>query len=304
MSILIDPPLWPAHGTLFSHVVSDSSLEELHAFAAETELPAKAFDLDHYDVPARLYDELVTAGARPVSGAELTRRLIASGLRVPSHQRPQRLARVLTDRWKRLLPQHEALGRELLKRWSEPHRNYHDQQHLLDVLRGIDRLVAAGEASAEDRRPLLLAAWFHDAVYAGATGQDEADSAALARTHLSALSEEGALSAAEVNEVERLVLLTASHAPEPHDAAGRVLCDADLAVLARPWPAYQRYVADVRRDYAHVSDGDFARGRAAVLESLLALTPLFGTPTGQKLWDTAARENLWRELSQLRPAAP
>ncbi|MGO2004190.1 DUF4031 domain-containing protein, partial [Arthrobacter rhombi] len=33
MAILIDPPLWPAHGTVFSHLVSDVSVEELHAFA-------------------------------------------------------------------------------------------------------------------------------------------------------------------------------------------------------------------------------------------------------------------------------
>ena len=34
MAILIDPPAWPAHGTLWSHLVSDSDYDELHAFAA------------------------------------------------------------------------------------------------------------------------------------------------------------------------------------------------------------------------------------------------------------------------------
>ncbi|MCR6688201.1 DUF4031 domain-containing protein [Cellulomonas sp.] len=85
--ILLDPPLWPRHGRLWSHLVSDSSLAELHAFAARTGIPERAFDLDHYDVPDRMHDELVAAGAVPVDSRELIRRLRASGLRVPARDR-------------------------------------------------------------------------------------------------------------------------------------------------------------------------------------------------------------------------
>ena len=80
--ILIDEPVWPAHGTVWSHLVSDSSLDELHAFAREAGIPERGFDNDHYDVPERRYDELVELGAVPVNGRELLRRLQASGLRV------------------------------------------------------------------------------------------------------------------------------------------------------------------------------------------------------------------------------
>ncbi|MGH1523083.1 DUF4031 domain-containing protein [Leifsonia sp. L25] len=90
MTVLIDPPAWPAHGMLWSHLVSDSSLDELHAFAAAADVPARAFDLDHYDAPDRRYDELVTAGAVAVSGKELVSRLIASGLRVRARDRVRR----------------------------------------------------------------------------------------------------------------------------------------------------------------------------------------------------------------------
>ena len=47
MTVLIDPPAWPAHGTVFSHLVSDASLEELHAFARAAGLSERAFDRDH-----------------------------------------------------------------------------------------------------------------------------------------------------------------------------------------------------------------------------------------------------------------
>ncbi len=88
MAILIDPPAWPAHGTLFSHLVSDESYAELHAFAAAAGIPERAFDLDHYDVPIHMHATLVERGAVPVRSRELVQRLIASGLRRRKHLEP------------------------------------------------------------------------------------------------------------------------------------------------------------------------------------------------------------------------
>jgi hypothetical protein len=79
--ILIDPPVWPGWDRVWSHLVSDESLDELHAFARQAGVPARAFDRDHYDVPSDKYDELIAAGATPVASRDLVRRLIASGLR-------------------------------------------------------------------------------------------------------------------------------------------------------------------------------------------------------------------------------
>lgn len=85
MTVLIDPPTWPAHDTLWSHLVSDASYDELHRFAERAGVPRRAFDHDHYDVPAARYDEFVALGATAVTGRELVLRLIRSGLRVPQH---------------------------------------------------------------------------------------------------------------------------------------------------------------------------------------------------------------------------
>lgn len=90
MTVLLDPPLWPRHGRLWGHLVSDSSLEELHALAARAGIPRRAFDLDHYDVPAERYAELQELGAVLVDSRELVRRLRASGLRVPARERGPR----------------------------------------------------------------------------------------------------------------------------------------------------------------------------------------------------------------------
>jgi hypothetical protein len=79
--ILIDPPVWPGWNLVWSHLVSDESYEELHAFARLVGIPARRFDRDHYDVPSDKYDEMVAAGAIPVASRVLVRRLIESGLR-------------------------------------------------------------------------------------------------------------------------------------------------------------------------------------------------------------------------------
>lgn len=87
MTILVDTAMWPAHGRLWAHLVSDESLDELHAFAAAHGLPRRGFDRDHYDVPETAIADLVAAGARAVSAHELVRALIASGLRVTARER-------------------------------------------------------------------------------------------------------------------------------------------------------------------------------------------------------------------------
>lgn len=300
--ILIDPPMWPAHHTLFSHLISDTSLEQLHQFAAAADVPEAAFDGDHYDVPQSRHQQLIRQGAVPVSAGELIRRLRVSGLRVPARERPSRVLGVLRRRWQHTMPGAHELGEELLRRWSEPHRRYHTPAHLLDVLTAQEHLCAPAAP------PLVsvLAAWFHDAVHHGSAGEDEQASAELARTRLADAAAAGALprTAAEASgliaEVERLVLLTRTHSPDADDVDGALLSDADLAVLARPAAGYTRYANAVRAEYHHLCDQQWRTGRSVVLDQLLAQDQMFRTPTAFREWEQRARENLANELAALR----
>jgi hypothetical protein len=81
VTLYIDPPTWPGHGRLWSHLVSDVSYEELHLFAAELGVPRRAFERDHYDIPSHRYADVVAAGAVQVDSREVVRLLHASGLR-------------------------------------------------------------------------------------------------------------------------------------------------------------------------------------------------------------------------------
>jgi predicted metal-dependent HD superfamily phosphohydrolase len=200
--------------------------------------------------------------------------------------------------WRRLAGETgraQAVGAELLARYGEPHRRYHDLAHLRAVLAGVDAL--AGHCLDADA--VRLAAWFHDAVYEGVPGRDEEDSARLAERRLPG----GEVTPTRVAEGARLVRLTASHAPEPGDADGEVLCDADLAVLGGEPRDYRAYAEAVRAEYAHVREEHFARVRAGILEGLLEREHLFRTPQARDLWQERARVNLRTELAELRRMA-
>ena len=92
MAIWIDPPGWPAHGRLWSHLISDTSYDELHTFASRAGIPVRGFEGDHFDVPQESYAALVAAGACPTGGRDLARRLRDSGLRFQKRKGERPLA--------------------------------------------------------------------------------------------------------------------------------------------------------------------------------------------------------------------
>ncbi len=59
----------------WSHMVSDESFEELHAFAARLGIPRHRFQGDHYDLPAFVHARALEQGAVEVSTRELTVRM-------------------------------------------------------------------------------------------------------------------------------------------------------------------------------------------------------------------------------------
>jgi predicted metal-dependent HD superfamily phosphohydrolase len=201
------------------------------------------------------------------------------------------------DAWARLAgdsPTSRTEWAAVVQAWGEPHRRYHGLSHLAAVL----GLVGELERAAADPAAVRLAAWYHDVVHDPRRDDNEAVSAARARAGL-----RGLVAPEQAAEVERLVLLTAGHDPEPGDSNGAVLCDADLAVLASPPDRYAAYASAVREEYGHLTDEQFTAGRIGVLEHLLALPALYRLPAVAEQWTPRARANLTAELSLLRGRA-
>ncbi|GAA2837168.1 HD domain-containing protein [Crossiella cryophila] len=180
-------------------------------------------------------------------------------------------------------------GEELLGRYREEHRRYHDLTHIEAVLRDSAWLGAELGLSEVDRAVLAVAAAAHDVIYDGVPGEDERRSAEWVRRRLG----EAGVAEEHQEPTERLVLATIDHLGA--DPLTLALLDADLAVLGGTEAEYDRYARAVRAEYAHVSDADWLVGRGAVLARLIARDPLYRTAPARERWEAAAKANLKRE---------
>jgi predicted metal-dependent HD superfamily phosphohydrolase len=187
-----------------------------------------------------------------------------------------------------------ALLDELVRAYSEPGRHYHNLDHIAALLGLLDR---HGQ-DARNRDAIELAIFFHDAVYRSTRSDNEAASAALARTRLTQLGASEAL----LREVERLILATrhgASLADAASDPDLALLVDLDLSILGAERPAYAAYARAIRSEYAIVPDLLYRPGRRRVLAEFLARPRIYATPRLRDLWEGPARVNLEWESATL-----
>ena len=99
-------------------------------------------------------------------------------------------------------PNQPEIGERLLQRYREPHRRYHNVDHLRQVLTMIDSL-----ADNQDLFLVRLAAWFHDAIY-DIPPRELTNEEASARLAIRELGRAG-LEQEDLTQVARLVRLTA-----------------------------------------------------------------------------------------------
>jgi predicted metal-dependent HD superfamily phosphohydrolase len=189
-------------------------------------------------------------------------------------------------------PDHDAIQAcwaELVRYHAQPHRHYHTLAHIAEVAETLRLLDWWDDA-------VPLAAYFHDIVYDPRANDNEARSADLARVLLTPLG----LEDYTIAETERLIRLTQTHQTGDDDESGWALLDADLAVLGADPPAYDRYAAEIRQEYAWVPEEDYRQGRLAVLERFLARPRIYGNEVLHPTHEEQARHNLGREIAALR----
>jgi predicted metal-dependent HD superfamily phosphohydrolase len=189
------------------------------------------------------------------------------------------------------------LHAKLITAWSEPHRHYHSLQHLEEGLVLIYRwtapLLKAGSLNETALAGLVLAWWFHDAVYDPRGNQNEEQSAALAEAELQKVGARLSWSVL----LARMVQATDHRVQQPAgDLMTDLLLDVDLAILGAPAARFNEYEAQVRKEYAWVEEGAYQEGRSKVMAHFRALAHaepslLYRTAAGRTLL-AQARANL------------
>lgn len=210
----------------------------------------------------------------------------------PTHDADDPITDLRTD-WLRYTGDDGTILDALVRRHRERHRHYHTLGHTVAVLRHVDALASI--EVVEDLGAVVVAAWYHDAVYEPRSPANERASARLARRDLTRLGWDDQRS----DVVATMIEGTVDHVgPANTDTA--VLFDADLAILGADNDVYAGYVRDVRAEYAHIDDDAWKIGRLDVLNGFLGRERIYATTTGFDRWESTARMNLLDEIDELR----
>lgn len=185
------------------------------------------------------------------------------------------------------------LWAELFLRHHEPHRAYHNLDHLAQMFEALEKMVDAVPTAVS------LAVWFHDSVYEPTSSRNEQDSAALMMGLCG-----GEFVKSVLMEARRLILLTKEHVVGEEDENGRLIIDADLSILGAEPARYQVYAQAIRQEYGHVPDVAYREGRTAVLRCFLAREWIFLTEYGRDQWEAQARNNIRQELGDWQKNLP
>lgn len=187
--------------------------------------------------------------------------------------------------WKGLLAAGDGrLSMELLlQKYAESPRKYHTLQHLGECLSLFDELSDQAEHPAE----VEMALWFHDAIYELKRHDNEEQSAALARTVLTA----AAVAPASIQRIEDLILAT-RHTALPVSPDKQLLVDIDLAILGADTLRFAEYEKQIRDEYSFVPKWIFNHKRSAILQTFLARERIYSTDVMFAKREAEARINL------------
>lgn len=182
----------------------------------------------------------------------------------------------------------EVVLEDLLARYNEPHRDYHNITHIVAMLDGLELLGVRDLA-------ISLAIWFHDAVHNQDTRDDEEQSAKLATNSIKKIGLPDTLS----KQVSDLILTT-KHTTVPSSYDAQILTDIDLMVLGKPEKEFNAYEDMIRKEYNRVPHHDYCVGRSKLLQSFLNRSSIYSTELFRNKYENAARRNLKRLIKQLR----
>ncbi len=180
---------------------------------------------------------------------------------------------------------------ELTQRYSEPHRAYHTLQHLEECFAWFESARPLIRAPGE----VALALFYHDAIYDTRAKDNEERSVGLA----AAVLEEYCGADRELVASATSLILATRHDVIPASGDPQVLVDVDLSILGASADRFDEYERQIRFEYSWVSEADFRKGRAAVLETFLAREKIYNTETFRARLEETARNNLKRSLATL-----
>lgn len=186
-----------------------------------------------------------------------------------------------------------AAWADLIARYTEADRAYHNREHLAELL-----AFAHHYRKAIKRFDLLCwAIFYHDVIYVPGNRANEEHSALMAENWLPKLG----VSEQDVAVVASWIRASASHvlpaAASSED--GQLFLDMDMAILGASEQRYRDYVRQVRKEFRKFPNFLYKPGRRKVLTHFLAQERIYKSQQFFDRFEEAARKNIAWELENL-----
>ena len=182
---------------------------------------------------------------------------------------------------------------EIVLRYEEPWRSYHNIDHLSDMacflLENVDDL--------QNPRATLWATLFHDGIYIAQSypGANEEQSAQLLIDRLGSYLPEH-----ELTLGAGYIRSTAGHECGGIDSDLALFLDADLKILGTDEERFEEFEAGIRKEYGFCDDEVYKQGRISVLTGFLMRERIFISDVAYDQLEEQARKNLDRKVTELR----
>ncbi|MEM7039625.1 MAG: hypothetical protein AAF570_21810, partial [Bacteroidota bacterium] len=180
---------------------------------------------------------------------------------------------------------------ELIRRYSEPHRAYHNCAHVLALLDQLNTVPGF-----DDQEAVWMAAFFHDVLYFPERTDNETESARLAENRLASLN----WPSERIARVSDMIVRTARHDGQNADPDTLHFLDADLSILGSA--SYPDYATAIRQEYSFVPLPLYRSERAKILRRFLERPFIYYTPHFRDRFEALARENVEGEIRELEGA--
>lgn len=152
----------------------------------------------------------------------------------------------------------------LERNWRDNSRHYHSITHLVDILKSIEKNIHFNELTAYEKHVLVIAAFFHDAIYDVKKNNNEDESIRFFKTFHKGSHIEF------VDDVCGLIEVT-KYRQRPFFKLKKIFWDADNSQFYKSFANFIKIDKEIRKEYPHVSDKDYKEARIKFLESCKGL---------------------------------
>jgi predicted metal-dependent HD superfamily phosphohydrolase len=179
---------------------------------------------------------------------------------------------------------------ELVVRYSEKHRHYHNLSHINSCLEHLDEI----SDRIIDLEAIEISLLFHDVIYDPRRNDNEKMSSEYAKAFLGSID----LAFDKILKIGDLITLT-KHPSFPETDDEKYMIDIDLAILAANKDSYDQYESSIRREYEFVPRSLYKNGRKKVLMSFEKSDRIYRTKYFYDKYENQARRNIKRAINNL-----